>query len=101
MVLMLASGYAGVAQLVELQFSKLNVVSSSLIARSKIEFMWIKKSFLRKRPCGSVVEHSLGKGEVAGPIPAMGTKKCVKKSCEIIFKVNINIIFNNSLQVKV
>ena len=26
-----------------------------------------------KRPCGSVVEHSLGKGEVAGPIPAMGT----------------------------
>ena len=25
-------------------------------------------------PCGSVVEHSLGKGEVAGPIPAMGTK---------------------------
>ena len=29
------------------------------------------KSF---RPCGSVVEHSLGKGEIAGPIPAMGTK---------------------------
>ena len=26
------------------------------------------------RPFGSVVEHSLGKGEVAGPIPAMGTK---------------------------
>ena len=25
------------------------------------------------RPCGSVVEHSLGKGEIAGPIPAMGT----------------------------
>ena len=25
------------------------------------------------RPCGSVVEHSLGKGEVAGPIPAKGT----------------------------
>ena len=24
-------------------------------------------------PFGSVVEHSLGKGEVAGPIPAMGT----------------------------
>jgi streptogramin lyase len=27
----------------------------------------------RLGPCGSVVEHSLGKGEVAGPIPAMGT----------------------------
>ena len=25
------------------------------------------------RPCGSVVEHPLGKGEIAGPIPAMGT----------------------------
>ena len=25
------------------------------------------------RPCGSVVEHSLGKGEVASPILAMGT----------------------------
>ena len=24
-------------------------------------------------PFGSVAEHSLGKGEVAGPIPAMGT----------------------------
>jgi hypothetical protein len=29
------NGYAGVAQLVELQFSKLNVASSSLVARSK------------------------------------------------------------------
>ena len=28
---------------------------------------------MRFCPCGSVVEHSLGKGEVAGPIPAMGT----------------------------
>ena len=25
------------------------------------------------RPCGSVVEHPLGKGEIAGPIPAKGT----------------------------
>ncbi len=40
------SAYAGVAQLVELQFSKLNVVSSSLIARSKIEFIWIEQDFL-------------------------------------------------------
>ena len=28
---------------------------------------------IKERPCGSVVEHSLGKGEIAGPIPAMGT----------------------------
>ena len=37
------NGYAGVAQLVELQFSKLNVASSSLVARSKtIEFAKVK-----------------------------------------------------------
>ena len=29
---------------------------------------------MRFCPCGSVVEHSLGKGEVAGPIPAKGTR---------------------------
>jgi hypothetical protein len=28
------------------------------------------------RPCGSVVEHPLGKGEIAGPIPAKGTSFC-------------------------
>ncbi len=28
------------------------------------------------RPCGSVVEHTLGKGEVAGSILAMGSKLC-------------------------
>ncbi len=27
----------------------------------------------RKSPFGSVAEHSLGKGEVPGPIPGMGT----------------------------
>ena len=32
---------AGVAQLVELQFSKLNVASSSLVARSK-HWVWVK-----------------------------------------------------------
>ena len=70
-------GCAGVAQLVELQFSKLNVASSSLVARSKrlsLQDVSLQSVFLNnKRPCGSVVEHSLGKGEVAGPIPAMGT----------------------------
>jgi hypothetical protein len=33
-------------------------------------------------PCGSVVEHSLGKGEVAGPIPAKGTsylQVCIRR----------------------
>ncbi len=39
--------------------------------------MQFKRSNKDKRPCGSVVEHSLGKGEVAGPIPAMGTINAV------------------------
>ena len=61
---------AGVAQLVEHLPSKQDVASSNLVARS-INRCW------HMRPCGSVVEHSLGKGEVAGPIPAMGTMKYV------------------------
>ena len=58
---------AGVAQLVEHLPSKQDVASSNLVARSK------NSRFNKYCPCGSVVEHSLGKGEVAGPIPAMGT----------------------------
>jgi hypothetical protein len=39
-------------------------------------------------PFGSVVEHSLGKGEVAGPIPAMGTSLgCSKWFVALIFLV--------------
>lgn len=59
---------AGVAQLVEHLPSKQDVASSNLVARSSDQ--------KRICPCGSVVEHSLGKGEVAGPIPAMGTIWC-------------------------
>ena len=83
---------AGVAQLVELLPSKQNVASSSLVSRSIFagrEFREVVEgssspvtSGLRiegsqtsvDRPCGSVVEHSLGKGEVARSIRAMGTK---------------------------
>ena len=75
---------AGVAQLVEHLPSKQDVASSNLVARSRIRCAKIRctelarefrayKEIQVKRPCGSVVEHSLGKGEVAGPIPAMGT----------------------------
>jgi hypothetical protein len=45
--------------------------SSILLPRSMVDLLrLVCKSF---RPFGSVVEHSLGKGEVAGPIPAKGT----------------------------
>ena len=45
---------------------------SKLMTRVRFPSPAPEKIFL-ERPCGSVVEHSLGKGEVAGPIPAMGT----------------------------
>ena len=48
--------YAGVAQLVEHQPSKLRVAGSSPVSRPFIAFC----------PCSSVVEHLLGKEEVAG-----------------------------------
>ena len=45
--------------------------SSILLPRSTVALIWfVGPSFC---PFGSVVEHSLGKGEVAGPIPAKGT----------------------------
>ena len=53
--------------------------SSILLPRSTVD--WLLRSDIDIDslslagycPFGSVVEHSLGKGEVAGPIPAMGT----------------------------
>ena len=36
-------------------------------------------------PCSSVVEHSLGKGEVACSIHAMGTKEWAAKSKPVLF----------------
>ncbi len=54
-------GHAGIAQLVEHQPSKLDVASSILVSRSI------------PRPCSSVVEHFLGKEEVTGSNPVMGS----------------------------
>jgi hypothetical protein len=62
---------AGVAQLVERQPSKLNVASSSLVSRSK--FFCGRFLFTRKRPSSSGVERILGKDEVAGSNPALGS----------------------------
>jgi hypothetical protein len=52
--------------LVERNLAKVEVASSSLVSRSSV------KAF-RYGPCGSVVEHSLGKGEVGSSILPMGT----------------------------
>ena len=78
--------------MVELLPSKQNVASSSLVSRSSIYVVvgsskgrpftkgsqqWFVQDSGQTsvdRPCGSVVEHSLGKGEVARSIRAMGTK---------------------------
>ena len=51
---------AGVAQLVEQEFSKLQVIGSSPFTRSIC-------------PCSSGVEHFLGKEEVTGSNPVMGS----------------------------
>ena len=58
--------FAGVAQLVERQPSKLNVASSSLVSRSKVFF---------ENPCpsSSGVERILGKDEVSGSNPDLGS----------------------------
>ena len=52
---------AGVAQLIEHQPSKLRVAGLSPVSRSK-------------RQCSSVVEHFLGKEEVTGSSPVIGSK---------------------------
>ena len=57
---------AGVAQLVERQPSKLNVASSSLVSRSKICFQHVG-------PSSSGVERLLGKEEVTGSNPVLGS----------------------------
>ena len=54
---------AGVAQLVERQPSKLNVAGSNPVSRSR-----------SPRPPSSVVEHFLGKEEVTGSSPVVGSK---------------------------
>jgi hypothetical protein len=42
-----------------------------------MRLMFDRFCLIGSSPFGSVVEHSLGKGEVAGPIPAKGTSFCV------------------------
>ena len=59
----LSVDYAEVAQLIEHQPSKLRVASLSLVFRSNFMF----------RLCSSGVEHFLGKEEVAGSNPAIGS----------------------------
>ena len=58
---------AEVAQLIEHQPSKLRVASLSLVFRSNAFCL-----------CSSGVEHFLGKEEVAGSNPAIGSKKPLK-----------------------
>ena len=50
----------------------------------------------RSGPFGSVVEHSLGKGEVAGPIPAMGTIFWSWRSVNVVVVSRFNRFFVTS-----
>ena len=56
--------------MVERQPSKLNVASSSLVSRSKGFF---EKFYLEVRPSSSGVERILGKDEVTGSNPVLGS----------------------------
>ena len=92
---------AGVAQLVERQPSKLNVASSSLVSRSVLfldfgaptpKSVPTSESDGRQAPCRGVsgaptsahlaqlVEHVLGKDEVVGSIPMVGSTECSASS---------------------
>ena len=65
--------FAGVAQLVEHQPSKLRVASSNLVSRSFLLREWNCR-------CSSGVERFLGKEEVTGSIPVIGSiVKTIKK----------------------
>ena len=68
-------GYAGVAQLVEHQPSKLRVASSNLVSRSIAHV-------------AQLVERILGKDEVTGSNPVMGSMSRVTPS---IFNLHISI----------
>ena len=63
---------AGVAQLVELQPSKLDVAGSSPVARSKMSR--VRDERHRLAQIAQLVEHVLGKDEVTGSIPVLGSK---------------------------
>jgi hypothetical protein len=84
--------HAGVAQLVERQLPKLNVAGSNPVSRSNPGLFEGRRRFRLTRECSgnrretggnnevgvgscsSVVEHSLGKGEVDGSIPSTSSK---------------------------
>ena len=78
--------WAGVAQLVERQPSKLNVASSSLVSRSIL--------FLRLSPSSSGVERILGKDEVSGSNPDLGSRRYDKlQFVELISKLKFAVLF--------
>ena len=66
---------AEVAQLIEHQPSKLRVASLSLVFRSSIEVLppTPEARFRNICQCSSVVEHFLGKEEVTGSNPVIGS----------------------------
>jgi hypothetical protein len=59
---------AGIAQLVEHQPSKLRVASSSLVSRSTKQYLVLQRAHVAQ-----LVERILGKDEVTGSIPVVGS----------------------------
>ena len=60
----------GNSSAVERQPSKLGVAGSNPVSRSRIE----ARGVFREAHVAQLVEHALGKGEVSGSIPDMGSR---------------------------
>ena len=63
-------GVRGNSSAVERQPSKLGVAGSNPVSRSRIE----ARGVFREAHVAQLVEHALGKGEVSGSIPDMGSR---------------------------
>ena len=63
-------GVCGNSSAVERQPSKLGVAGSNPVSRSRIEV----RGVVREAHVAQLVEHALGKGEVSGSIPDMGSR---------------------------
>ena len=74
--------------MVERQPSKLNVASSSLVSRSN---SCLSGEIRRTGPSSSGVERILGKDEVAGSNPALGSSNFVVKVAKMVGDVNASL----------
>jgi hypothetical protein len=69
-IAMVEAAFCGNSSAVERQPSKLGVAGSNPVSRSMIEV----RGVVREAHVAQLAEHALGKGEVSGSIPDMGSR---------------------------